>query len=101
MAICKSPTRLWLSPFCLVPFICGFSDVAVARDYCSSCCALLRVYSDPPGGRVYDEDGDDWGVTTESQPVDVFLSHSYENGCETKWPYKITVQDRQHGATTH
>jgi hypothetical protein len=103
--MCKSTYRVWVSFLAAVPLICALSGLALARErnYCFWCCALLKIYSDPPGARVYDEDGDDWGLTSRNRPVDVFLSHgvSRDGGWCDKWPYKITVKDRQHGATDH
>jgi hypothetical protein len=60
------------------------------------------IRSDPPGARVYGEDGRDWGETTNERGVSrEFTYYSRDWDCSATRKYTVTLKKRGYKPTSH
>src|SRR5262245_60570000 len=80
----------------------------------TDCRAAIDIFSDPPGARVYDkEDGQDFGVTSESKPVKITFSRDFRNdegyvangitwwACSYRHRFTMVLKKRGYKSTEH
>lgn len=66
------------------------------------CWHNLIIHSDPPGARVYGEDGKDWGETTDDSGVrHEFVYYSRNWDCSSTPKYTVTLKKRGYKPTSH
>lgn len=97
--------------FSLVPIIAGISEhisAAEDADDTHDCLAFVKIYSDPPGARIYGSDGSDWGQTSENGAVGLWFGHGWNEDpygrwgdCPTDVRATLTAKKRGYKATEH
>lgn len=94
----------FFAPLYLITFGVPCHDAAAAYNcgpdvLSDNCCVIVHIQSDPPGARVYGQDGDDWGVTAENYAVTRYFWKSGD--CDEWEKTTITLKKRGYKPTRH